>query len=253
MSSLQIVLAAAVIVFLVAWLWLRQRKDDTRSADKDVDRIDTVTGWPPQVTRVLSAHERIAFGTLVRAMPEYMVLAQVPLARFINVPKRNSYADWLRRIGYQSVDFVVCDMAAQVIAVIELTPPQAQSERARKRLTRITRTLKAAQVPLHVWRENALPAVDAAREVLLPRVPEPAPGALTPALTPALAAGVAAGTVGAAATGLAMASPLPDKAFSPFEDTDRDSTQDERIELLEPPPSTWFDDLDSDSVPLSKR
>jgi hypothetical protein len=25
------------------------------------------------------------------------------------------------------------------------------------------------------------------------------------------------------------------------------------IELLEPPPSTWFDDLDSDPVPLSKR
>jgi Protein of unknown function (DUF2726) len=245
MSTLQIALAAAVIVFLMAWLWLRQRKDDNRGAENTTDRVDTVTGWPPQVTRVLSTHERIAFGTLVRAMPEYMVLAQVPLARFINVPKRNSYADWLRRVGYQCVDFVVCDMTAQVIAVIELTPPQAQSERARKRLTRITRTLKAARVPLHVWRENALPAVDAAREVLLPRVPEPAPGALTPALT--------IGAAGAAAAGIAMASPAPDKGFSPFEDTDRDSTQDERIELLEPPPSTWFDDLDSDPVPLSKR
>lgn len=245
MSTLQIALAAAVIVFLMAWLWLRQRKDDSSSAENAADRVDTVAGWPPQVTRVLSTHERIAFGTLVRAMPEYMVLAQVPLARFINVPKRNSYADWLRRVGYQCVDFVVCDMAAQVIAVIELTPPQAQSERARKRLTRITRTLKAAQVPLHVWRENALPAVDAAREVLLPRVPEPAPGALTPAL--------AVGAAGVAAAGIATALPPREKGFSPFEDTDRDSAQDERIELLEPPPSTWFDDLDTDPVPLSKR
>ncbi len=246
MSTLQIALAAAVIVFLLAWLWLRQRKDDSSSGENAADRVDTVTGWPPQVTRVLSTHERIAFGTLVRAMPEYMILAQVPLARFINVPKRNSYADWLRRIGYQCVDFVVCDMAAQVIAVIELTPPQAQSERARKRLTRITRTLKAAKVPLHVWRENALPAIDAAREVLLPRVPEPSPGALTPAQ--------AVGAAGVTAAGLATASPPPaDKGFSPFEDTDRDSAHDERIELLEPPPSTWFDDLDSDPVPLSKR
>jgi hypothetical protein len=36
---------------------------------------------------------------------------------------------------------------------------------------------------------------------------------------------------------------------SPFEDTDRDSTQDEHIEA---PPSTWFDDLDSGPTPLQQ-
>jgi len=46
-------------------------------------------------------------------------------------------------------------------------------------------------------------------------------------------------------------SPTPVLA-SPFDDGNRDSTQDERIELLEPPPSTWFDDLDSEPVPLRK-
>src|SRR5204863_9386837 len=121
-------------------------------AGKSVDRIDTVTGWPPQPTRVLSTQERLAFGTLARALPEYMILAQVPLARFLNVPRRNSYADWLRRIGNQSADFVICDMAAQVVAVVEVQSPQA-SERARKRLTRIQRTLKAAKVPLLIWNE----------------------------------------------------------------------------------------------------
>ncbi|MBC8057464.1 MAG: DUF2726 domain-containing protein, partial [Rhizobiales bacterium] len=171
MSTLQIALIVLVVALLLAWFWLRQRGagggTGSKKAAKAADRIDTVTGWPPQATRVLGTQERIAFGTLVRALPEYMVLAQVPLARFINVPKRNSYADWLRRVGYQSVDFVICDMSAQVVAVVELQPPQ-QSERAHKRLTRITRTLKAAQLPLHVWRENALPSVDVAREALLP-------------------------------------------------------------------------------------
>jgi hypothetical protein len=230
---LQIVLAGLVVVLLLAWLWLRQR--DGAKVEKAADRIDTVIGWPPQVTRVLSTQERIAFGTLVRALPEYMILAQVPLARFLSVPKRNSYADWLRRVGYQCVDFVVCDMAAQVIAVIELQPSQL-SERARKRQTRIARTLKAAQLPLHVWREHALPSVDTARDVLLPR-----PVAAAEPLLPA-------GLAGAATR------PAPSAtARNPFEDTNRDSTQDEMIELLEPPPSTWFDDLDSDPVPLSKR
>ena len=242
MSTLQIVLGGLVVAFLLAWLWLRQRGGDAsggRQAEKTSDRLDTITGWPPQATRALDTQERIAFGTLVRALPEYMVLAQVPLSRFINVPKRNSYAEWLRRIGYQSVDFVVCDMSAQVVAVVELQPPQ-QSERALRRAARITRTLKAAQLPLHVWLESALPSVDAAREALLPRTAvssEPVKGD----------AAVAAAVVVVAAAAAAPA------ARSPFEDAGRDSTQDERIELLEPPPSTWYDDLDSDPAPLNKR
>ena len=248
MSTLQIALIGLVIVLLLAWLWLRQRGGSSggstsRKAEKAADRIDTIIGWPPQATRVLSTQERLAFGTLVRALPEYMVLAQVPLSRFINVPKRNSYADWLRRIGYQSVDFVICDMSAQVVAVIELQPSQ-QSERAHKRLTRLGRTLKAAQLPLHVWRENALPSVDVAREALLARpvaATEPVKGSAA-ATAAAMAAATTAAELPAAAA-----------ARSPFEDTGRDSTQDEMIELLEPPPSTWFDDLDSDPVPLNKR
>ena len=249
MSTLQIVLLGLVVVALLAWLWLRQRGGDARS-EKIADRIDTVTGWPPQATRVLSTPERVALGTLMRALPEHMILAQVPLSRFLNVPKRNSYADWLRRVGYQCVDFVVCDMAAQVVAVVELQPPQ-ESDRGRKRLARIGRTLKAARVPLHVWSENALPSVDVAREAVLPR-PKPTletGAAATPAATSAT--GVAA-TAATATVAAATATPAP-AGSSPFEDSDRDSTLDERIELLEPPPSTWFDDLDSGAAPLNKR
>jgi hypothetical protein len=229
MSSLQIVLILVVAVLVLGWMWMR-RRDAGTSARSPSDRIDTVTGWPPQVTRVLSTQERHAFGTLVRAFPEYIVLAQVPLARFINVPKRNSYADWLRRVGYQSVDFVVCDMAAQVVAVVELQPAQV-SDRARKRISRISRTLKAANVPLHIWTEASLPPADAARDAILPRSAEqPAvPAAQVPA-KPELA-------------------PL----LTPFDEPGRETAPAEGAELLEPPPSTWFDDLDTDPAPLSKR
>jgi hypothetical protein len=237
MTTLQIVLGLLAVVLLIAWWWTRQRAGAAAGERKNADRIDTVTGWPPQPTRVLSTPERLAFGVLTRAMPGHMVLAQVPLARFLNVPRRNSYADWLRRIGNQCADFVVCDMAAQVIAVVELQGAQV-SERQRKRLTRIQRTLKAAKVPLFLWNENALPGVDAAREQLLP-APEPAV-ATSPAAAPfATAAG--------GASAAAAAAP------NPFDETDRDSTQDEFIELLEPPPSTWYDELDSGPTPLKKH
>jgi Protein of unknown function (DUF2726) len=203
MLILQIVVALLVVGVLV-WFWMRGR-EVTHTEQKEADRIDTLIGWPPQPTRVLTNQERVVFGTLVRALPEYMVLAQVPLARFISVPKRNSYADWLRRLGYQCADFVVCDMAAQVVAVIELS-----------------RTLKAADISLHVWSEDAVPAVAAVRETILPR------------LNPAAEA-------------------LPTTARHPLEDHSLDSIQTETIELLEPPASTWFDDLDTAPAPLSKN
>jgi hypothetical protein len=236
MTTLQVLLVLAVAALLLGWWWMRRRDARTTSqATAPSDRIDTITGWPPHPTRVLSARERVAFGTLVRALPEYMVLAQVPLARFLSVPKRHSYADWLRRVGYQCVDFAVCDMAAQVIAVVELQAEGSQppSERGRKRLTRISRSLQAAGIPLLIWRSDALPSASAAREAILPR----------PATTPFTTAAAAPATAAA----------VPAQRVNPFDESGRDSTQDEKIELLEPPPSTWFDDLDSELAPLRQH
>ena len=84
-----------------------------------------------------------------------MILAQVPLPRFLNVPKRNSYAEWMRRVGSQCADLVICDVTSQVIAVVEIRPPIEQiSDRLRARLDRMERVLKAANIPVHVWNEE---------------------------------------------------------------------------------------------------
>lgn len=239
MTIFQIALVLVAAALLAGWWWLRRRgAEASAEATAPSERIDTLTGWPPQATRVLTSRERVAFSTLVRALPEYMVLAQVPMARFLSVPKRHSYADWLRRIGYQCVDFAVCDMAAQVIAVVELQDEKAQpSERARKRTARMSRSLQAASIPLLVWRNDALPSTAAARAAILPKPP----------VIAAAAGPVTAQTAQAAPALPMMAGP------NPFDETNRDSTQDEMIELLEPPPSTWFDDLDSDLAPLAKK
>ena len=227
--ALLVVLAAGVL-----WWWLRRRESGSASVAVAEDRIDTLIGWPPQATRVMTTPERIAFGTLVRALPEYMILAQVPLSRFLSVPKRNSYSDWLRRLGYQSVDFVVCDMTSQVIAVIEIQgADNRNSERARKRLSRIGRSLKAAEIPMHVWTENVLPSADAAREAVLPR----------PTATATDAAPLQSPLSGPASMALGKSNDL-------FVDTDRDASRDDMIEA---PPSTWFDEFDSGPTPLQKR
>ena len=239
MSTLQIGLVLAVVLALLAWLWLRRRGGSGASAAPP-DRIDTLIGWPPTPTRLLSGPQRSAMNTLVLALPEYMVLAQVPLSRFISVPKRNSYADWLRRVGNQCVDFLVCDMAAHVVAVVELQAPQA-SERARKRLARIARTLKAAKIPIHLWREDALPSASAARDAILPR---PHTDSIHPRIP-----------------GLAVAA-HPDRAGPPADRVQAEPSTapdnhaagawaaDDLVDMPEPPPSTWFDDLDAAPAPM---
>lgn len=243
MNPLLIALALLLIV-LLAWWWLRKRGGPAKPAEEEADRLDTLAAWPPQATRVLTSQERTLHSTLVRALPDHVVLSQVPLSRFIKVPKRHSYAEWLRRLGYQSVDFVVCDMTSHVVAAIELQPTANDlNERARKRLKRIQRTLKAADIPLLVWSETNLPTADAARAAILPPPPVAANATdSTPRPAPAAAAVRGTSTVPTLSTAA-----RPGSVRNPFEDTDRDSTQDEHIEA---PPSTWFDDLDSGPTPL---
>lgn len=220
------VLAAVIVAVLVVAVMRRRTSQST-----DERRLDTVAAWPPTATRILTSAERQAYSTLERALPGYMILAQVPLARFLKVPTRNSYTEWLRRLGTQCADLVVCDMASEVLAVINVQPPAgSESERARKRLNRMARVLKAAGIPMHVWTDNALPSVEATREMIMPKL----------ATAPAQSAPSAV-----ADTRVRSSRPTP------FDELDRDESQDERIEVREPPPSTWFDEFNSGPTPLT--
>ena len=241
------VLALALALPLV-W-WLARRGNVPERQELPAERLDTLAAWPPEVTRILRSSERLAFSTLKLALPGYMILAQVPIARFLAVPKRNSYAEWMRRLGSQCVDFVICDVTSQVIAVVEIRPPAEQlGEKIRARLDRVDRVLKAANIPVHVWNEERLPTIEAAREKLLPHAPAVPPSlARKPAPLPEIAvasAVVAAG--GAVVTAEGGAAPGTD----PFADTDRDWSQGEVIEVLEPTGSTWFDELEESISPV---
>ena len=233
MENLLPISIALVVVLVLAW-WLLRRRGRAEVDVASADRLDTLAGWPPAPTQILRTSERIAYSTLRLALPGYMILAQVPIARFITVPKRNSYAEWMRRLGSQCVDLVVCDVTSQVVAVVEIRPSNAQlTDAIRRRLERVSRVLEAVGIPLHVWNQDSLPSVDAVRASLTPKMP---------AVPTELAARrVAAQT----------AAPTIDEGQNPFEDTDRNWTPDEGIEVAEvtevrePTASTWFDELDS--------
>jgi len=239
MQLLLIVGGLAVLVGLV-WAWMKQRapreEPARRGKAKAAEGLDTLMSWHPQATRIMTASERKAYAALRAGLPDHIILAQVPLARFLKVPTRHSYSEWLRRVGVMCADLVVCDSVSQVIAVVDIRAPESQeNDRAKQRHARMDRVLKAAEIPLHVWREDALPNAIGARNAILKmpadmpfNPPEPAPAAATG--TPPMQSPV--GTAPVLEPNLAM-------------------VEDDGLEQRDPPSSTWFDDLDSAAAPLA--
>lgn len=156
----------ATVLLLLTLLFMRLRqRQSSRHGSAAREAMDTVTGWPPQAVRVLSITERQAHELLKRAMPGYLVLAQVPLARFIRVPSRRSQGEWLQRVGSLSANLLLCDAGSRVLAVIDVRAAQ-DTERSRKRHERMGRVLEAAGIQVHVWREGELPSLAHVRSAL---------------------------------------------------------------------------------------
>ncbi len=259
MDPIYVSVIALLCALPLVW-WLARLQGPPPRPEMPAERLDTLIGWPPEPTRILRSSERLAFSTLKLALPGYLILAQVPLARFLSVPKRNSYAEWMRRLGNQCVDIVVCDVTSQVVAVVEVRPPLDHlDDKVKVRLDRVARALKAAKIPLHVWNEEKLPTIEAAREKLLPSAPAvPAGMGRKPAAVAAAATVVGAAEFSEAAFGDAvldearMGDAVVDggPAVDPFADTDRDWSQSEVIEVREPSTTSWFDELDSVTAEL---
>ena len=230
----------ALLVLIVAavggYIAFKARRPSTKEdADlkRERDDLDTVAAWPPEVTRLLTGGERAAHEVLVKALPECMIFSQVPLARFIRVPRRHSYAEWLTRVGHLSADFLICDRASLVIGAVSLQTAQ-ESERAVRRRARLSRVLKAAGVKVFVWRELALPTPEGARDQIIQRtgLPDQTPAPVSIGTPKALRppSPIGNGKI-----------PVPEVLAEMPDDGPR----------REPPSSTWFDDLDSSSVPLA--
>ena len=162
-SASTMALAGAVALLITLLIYrLRGRQQGSRAIR---DALDTVQDWPPEPARVMTVQERQSYELLRRALPGYMVLAQVPLARFLRVPTRHSYSEWLQRVGSLSADLLVCDTGSRVLAVIDVRA-EDESARSRRRHERLGRVLRAAGVRVHVWREGHLPTPAEVRTAL---------------------------------------------------------------------------------------
>lgn len=159
-------LLAAVLLLLT--LLLVRRRQSAVPARPPVDDLDTVAAWTPQAVRVMTLPERKAHDLLRKALPRnHIVLAQVPLARFISVPTTHPHTEWLRRVGRLSPDLLVCDASSRVVAAIDIVDADGVTDRSRNRRARIAKVLQAARVPMHVWQADQLPSVVEVRRLFM--------------------------------------------------------------------------------------
>lgn len=218
-----IALALGVAALLI-WAWRRAHasKATPPSAGRPraLDAVDTVIGWPPDATRVLTLRHQRAYEVLRRALPDHLILAQVPLSHFIKVPTRHSYVEWLRRVGHVCVDLMICDASSNVLAVVEVRQAdKAETDRARKRHARVERVLRAAGIPMHVWSETLLPDPSAVRKAFVP------------------------GANAQDADAGPDTSPLDPTVHGPGRTRGRSPAEAQAD--AEPPRSTWFDELNA--------
>lgn len=238
-----ILVAALLVVVVLALVWWRARRQQQAAASKprgkQGETLDTLLAWTPEPSRILTSAERQAYMVLRQALPDRMILAQVPLARFLRVPTRNSYNEWMRRVGQLCADLVVCNEHSEVLAVIEVRQPSdREGGRTARRHHRMDRVLQGAGIALHVWNENLLPTPAAARAAIVGSAP------VAPLASREGTSHVNTASGGALPTGWQTAS-AAGRATAPANSA-ADSLEDVPSHALrEPPPSTWFDELET--------
>lgn len=217
--------ATVLLLLTLLAVRVRHRQSATRGAAREA--LDTVAGWPPEGARVLTITERQAYDLLKRSMPGFLVLAQVPLSRFIRVPARHSYSDWLQRVGALNADLLLCDSGSRVLAVIDIRPQQ-ESERARRRHDRMARVLRASGIHVLAWREGELPTAAQVRQAMT----------------------VVVGSVIAVQPRATTSRPMPLIPVADISevlaDGDRAAMEAELDPSMEPVPSAFFEELEAE-------
>lgn len=134
-----------------------------RALLREVRRHRMDLPWPFVQQKPLTTVEQVLFHRLVQALPQHIVLAQVPMSRFLRVRKGRPVQEWRNRISQKSVDFLVCKSDFTIVAAVELDDStHSQIDREIADSTK-NRALAAAGVPLVRWHVSALPDFDAIR------------------------------------------------------------------------------------------
>lgn len=155
--TLVVVVASAVLIWLIL-------KPDPVAADGT---------WPFEAKRLLSDEQAAIYKLLQAALPGLLVFPGVALGRMLYIRPGGSVREaqertvWKRRLREKVVDFVVCDQSAQVLAVVDIMPPERLRSASRVAQVEKERALRSARVPVVHWSSLESTDLDAIRKLVL--------------------------------------------------------------------------------------
>lgn len=141
----------ALVVLAAAAAVVRPHRRESRRRDRP---------WPLEPTpTILSEPEQVLYRRLVEALPEYLVLPQVQLARVLRFKRgQRDHAVW-NRICQLSLDFLIVRPDTSTIAAIEFDDSTHLRANRQGADARKGHALESAGVPLIRWRVGKMPDV----------------------------------------------------------------------------------------------
>lgn len=147
----------AVIGLLLGVFWWRSRKKPLPS------------DWPLAPRTLFSGQEDQVFQFLKQAFPEHLVLAKVPLARFMRLKRGEDPNVWFPIINPLHVTFVVCTQRGFVIGALDL-PTETNTSASASTLKQ--RALQVCGIKYMSLTGSALPTAHMLRTMMLGTAPD---------------------------------------------------------------------------------
>lgn len=109
---------------------------------------------------VLTEAEQVLYHRLVEALPDLIVMAQVPLSGLLGIRKNKRWQAQFNAISRKSVDFAVCRKDFSIVAVIELDDATHEREDRKKSDEVKSAAFKKVGIEVLRLKPGNLPATD---------------------------------------------------------------------------------------------
>jgi len=128
------------------------------------NKKEKLPSFPFYAKKPLTPVEQSLYYKLVNALPEYVILSQVALSRFLGVKESANYMEWFNRINRMTVDFLVCKKDFSIVAAIELDDSSHNSERRQETDDKKNQALRSAGIRIIRWNVKDVPDTNKIRE-----------------------------------------------------------------------------------------
>lgn len=162
---LLIVIGAVLILFVKQ---LGNKKPINQRNKKSPSKYDVLPYRRKE--SLLNGYEQELYKRLREAIPDFVVMCQVRLADIIEVTEStpgNERMGWQNKINPMSVDFVICDQAFLILAVIELDGKTHERRDRKEADASKDDMLKAAGIDILRFKAVKMPSVEELKKILI--------------------------------------------------------------------------------------